>query len=292
MKATMWLRSLLVLTAMILGLMAFPSCGSNGTPMVRPPSEPDRAYAPTEMTESAPALAKGGTSSPDRLITRTASLDLLVDSVSATMDSITNSMVAIDGFIVSSQLSGEGDTQVGWMSVRVPVNHLAIAIETVRSMAVRVQRESTSALDVTEEYVDLTSRLIVLQKAEEQYLRLLEQAKTVQDILKVQQEASRVQAEIEQLKGRMQYLETVTATSLITINLRPATSGEPLVQKGWSPLETVKSSVRGLTGFGLGLADFFIRAAIFAPIWGSIIGITWLSIRWVRRRKKNPPSRG
>ena len=85
----------------------------------------------------------------------------------------------------------------------------------------RVESERSFAQDVTEEYVDLQCRLKSLQNTEEQYLNLLLRAETVEDTLMVQRELSSVQSQIEQLKGRMNYLEHTSATSLINVEDGP-----------------------------------------------------------------------
>jgi hypothetical protein len=155
----------------------------------------------------------------------------------------------------------------------------------IRSLGVRVIGESTSTRDVTEEHIDLTSRLQVLEETLDQYLRLLERAKNVEDILKVQKEATNVQSEIEQLKGRINYLERTSATSLLNVNLQPATNQDPLVKPGWSPVETIKTALRGLSTFAQAVADAIISIAVFSPVWLPLLGASLLGIRWLRRRK-------
>jgi plastocyanin len=61
-----------------------------------------------------------------------------------------------------------------------------------------------------------------LEATEEQLLRLMEKAETVEEMLDVQRELSRTRGEIEQTKGRMQYLERTSATSLIEVHLEQA----------------------------------------------------------------------
>ncbi|GAI25104.1 unnamed protein product, partial [marine sediment metagenome] len=89
-------------------------------------------------------------------------------------------------------------------------------------LAADVTHEETSAKDVTEEYVDLSAKLKNLEATEEQYLRLMEKAEKVEDILAIQKELSKTRGEIEQTKGRMQYLERTSATSLIRVQLNQA----------------------------------------------------------------------
>ncbi|MBA7662013.1 hypothetical protein ES703_70036 [subsurface metagenome] len=104
----------------------------------------------------------------------------------------------------------------------MPAEDFGDAMESLRRMAVDVTHEDTSAKDVTEEYIDLSAKLKNLEATEEQYLRLMEKAEKVEDILNIQRELSKTRGEIEQTKGRMQYLERTSATSLIRVQLNQA----------------------------------------------------------------------
>ena len=226
----------------------------------------------------------------NRMTVRSSHIDILVKNVAGTMESIEGVTARLGGFVVSSQLSGEVENRFGWMSIRIPAEQLETAMVDIRALAVRVAQETMNAQDVTEEYVDLESRLRVLEETEKHYLRLLGKAETVEDILKVRQAAIDVQVQAEQIKGRMAYLETTAAKSLVTIDIRPATSGKSLVEPGWAPLETVKDAIRGLIGFAQGIVDLLIRAAIFAPIWIPGIWLIWFMIRRIRRQRRSTGS--
>lgn len=279
-------------------ILSILGCGNNDA--ISPPyGETEGFYAEAsqesmvlaEMISSPVREARGlsysDLATSNRLTVKNASLDIVVDNLLETISAISVLTRARRGFVVSSQIGGEGINQFGWISVRVPADELESTITQIRSLAVRVTGESTSTQDVTEEHIDLKSRLQVLEETLDQYLRLLDRAKNVEDILKVQKEATNIQSQIEQIKGRINYLETTSATSLLTISLQPSTNPDPLVKPGWNPLETVKAALRGLSGFGQGIADALISIAVFSPVWLTVIGAFWLSIRWIRRRKKS-----
>ena len=103
-----------------------------------------------------------------------------------------------------------------------------------------------------------------------------------EDILRIYDSLSRVRQEIEQIKGRMQYLERTSSMSLISVNLEPVATAKPLVRAGWSALEALKSAIRGIVIFGQWLVVAVIVIIIFVPVWGTILGI----ILWRRRRRK------
>ena len=180
-------------------------------------------------------------------------------------------------------------SEYGLVSFRVPAQRTSDSLLRLRDLAVRVPDETTQTEDVTEQYIDLQGRLSNLERTEEQYIRLLAQAQSVEAMLKVQRELSNVQGLIETNKGRIQYLERTSAMSLITVNLQLATSVEPLVLPGWSFPETVKDALRSLLVFGQWVGTATIWVIIYSPVWASVLAVSYLGVRglfrYLRRAK-------
>jgi PKD repeat protein len=159
---------------------------------------------------------------PERMIVRTGEMALVVTDVLDTLEQIVELADRYDGYVVSSNSWREGDSLVGSISIRVDAANFDNAIRSLRNMAVEVNYESTTSKDVTEEYVDLSAQLSNLELSEAQLRELMERAGTVEEILAVQRDLSDVRGEIERTKGRMQYLEQTSSTSLINVQLQQA----------------------------------------------------------------------
>ncbi|HJX13764.1 MAG TPA: DUF4349 domain-containing protein, partial [Dehalococcoidales bacterium] len=155
----------------------------------------------------------------DRMIIRTGDMSLVVTDVAAAIEQITRLAASYNGFVVSSNTWQERERMMGNISIRVDASSFDDAIRALRGLGVEVRQESTSGQDVTEEYVDLSSRLKNLEAAEAQLLKLMEQAGKVSDILEVQRELVKTRGEIEQTRGRMQYLEQSSSMSFIQVRL-------------------------------------------------------------------------
>lgn len=153
---------------------------------------------------------------------RTGDMSLVVADVMTAIERIINLAEGYEGYVVSSNSWREGDRLVGAIAIRVAAERFDDAIRALRELAVEVNSESTSSKDVTEEYIDLSARLHNLEASEEQLLELMKQAGKVEEILEVQRELSKTRGEIEQTKGRMQYLEQTSSTSLINVRLDQA----------------------------------------------------------------------
>jgi hypothetical protein len=218
----------------------------------------------------------------ERMIVRNGDISLIVTDVSQAMEAISQLAGGYNGYVVSSSVSGEEEGMRGWISIRVPDDSFEQALAGIRELAVRVEEESTNSQDVTEEYIDLEARLANAEATEQQYLALLDKAEDVDDILRIYDYLSRVRQEIEQIKGRMQYLERTSSMSLISAYLRPEFSGKATVPAGWNVLQIFKSAARGLVITGQVLGTIAIWLLIFIPIWGTVLGI----ILWRRHKRK------
>jgi hypothetical protein len=218
----------------------------------------------------------------ERMIVRNGDMSLIVTDVTQAMEAISQLAGGYNGYVVSSSVSGEEEDTRGWISIRVPDDSFEQALASIRELAVRVEEESTNSQDVTEEYIDLEARLANAEATEQQYLALLDKAEDVDDILRIYDYLSRVRQEIEQIKGRMQYLERTSSMSLISAYLRPEFSGKATVPAGWNVLQIFKSAARGLVITGQVLGTIAIWLLIFIPIWGTVLGI----ILWRRHKRK------
>jgi PKD repeat protein len=158
----------------------------------------------------------------DRMVVRTGSMQMVVNDISSVMDSISKIAANYGGYVVTSQRGKEGERNIGNISIRILAENYDKATADLRALAKSVTSESTSSQDVTEEYVDLDSKVKNLEATESQLLKIMQTATKTEDILSIQRELTNVRGEIDQAKGRMQYLQRTSSTSLIQIRLEEA----------------------------------------------------------------------
>ena len=195
--------------------------GRNGGFNAAPTALPMTTAPPPTIVLQQPPQSSGvsDATTPDRMIVRTGNMALVVEDITVAIDRISKLAETAQGYVVSSNSWREGERLHGTISIRVPAGGFGDMMSAIIKLAVEVTSQTTSSQDVTEEYVDLTAKLKNLEAAEQQLLRIMEKAEKVEDILSVQRELSNTRSQIEQTKGRMQYLEKTSATSLITVNL-------------------------------------------------------------------------
>jgi hypothetical protein len=105
------------------------------------------------------------------------------------------------------------------ITVRIPKTHFDSFLSELSGDIKKFDNKSVTVQDVTEEFVDITARLAVKKETEQGYLRLLNQAKTIKDILDIQNELQDIRSDIESIEGRLRYLKNSVNFSTLHISM-------------------------------------------------------------------------
>ena len=143
-----------------------------------------------------------------------------------------------------------------------------------------VERRNLSTADVTAQHADITARLAAKRALEQEYLRLLKQAKKVSDMLEVQEKLGEVREEIEATESRLKKLNDQVGFSTITVVLyQPLTldtPDAPVVSIGSRLVEALYDGWRLIVGLLIGAVTVW-------PLWLLGAGGWWLIRRWRRK---------
>lgn len=105
------------------------------------------------------------------------------------------------------------------LTIRVPAPRFREAMESLGSLGDVLDR-SWEAQDVTDEVRDLDIRLNNAMDLRDRLRALIEEAKTVEDALKIETELERITLEIERIKGMLKSFEDRIAYSTIEVTFR------------------------------------------------------------------------
>jgi len=275
-------------------------------------SEPQYAEAPREEMayDRAPSAATGNVAydaapvnleaaQPAKMIIYNAELSLVVKDSGVAQEDITRMIEGVGGYVSnSSSYTYSGGLRRITLTLRLPAEKFNDTMKALRDMAMEVTQENIGSQDVTQEYVDLESRLRALEAKADRLEKLMEQAEDTEAVLAVYEQLSQTQVEIEQTKGRMQYLERSAAMATITVSLTPDALSQPIEIAGWRPGGIAKESFQTLINVFQWLIGALIRIFIVVvPVALFLGGLFYLFIKGLgllfgrrKRAPKTPPA--
>ncbi len=178
-------------------------------------------------------LLAAGDGPIDARVIRDGSIELRIDPGSFGSVAAQVRVIATDlgGYVASGESRVEEyDAEryaVGWFTIRVPVERFDDAVARLSGLGENVS-SSLSSRDVTEEYVDLEGRLDYWREQEAFYTRLMREAETIDDLVTIQTRMQDVLLNIEQIEGRLRYLDARTQYATLTVGLTEV-PGEPVL---------------------------------------------------------------
>lgn len=326
-------------TLLVVVLLALAACG--GAPaateapaeyFAEPPAAPAQDAAaknvesgvvaevpPLPMPTAGPAFEISGqegenivVQNTNRKIIKNADVRLLVKDTDVAISRTTQVITDLGGYIVSSRVWYQdyfgNNLKYATVTIGIPVDQFEQALQRFRDLSIRVLDENATGEDVTDQYVDLESQLTNLEATRARIQEFLKDAKSVDEALRINQQLSDIENQIEQIKGRMNYLANRSAFSTITVNFEPelpiltptptptiAPTNTPVptaTLAPWKPGETFGKAQQTVTVAYRGIFEFLIwLVVVVLPILLPPVLIVWLLWK-VLTRKPNKPSGG
>ena len=280
-------------SALLLFALAFSACGgeeaarSSGT-----------AHSEAEAARAVPSvgggeLAAADTGVPDdlavqdfdRKIVKTAELGIRANEVRDAAAKAQQIAAGYGGSVLSSQIEGDGSVSAD-LVLLVPSPEFEAALDELRGLGKKVTTDTVRGEDVTEEFVDLESRERNLLAAEQSLLELYDRANSVNAALSIERELTVVRGEIEQVQGRIKYLENRTDSSQISLSIQPVPSPGPPTS-AWSAARVVAQAWSASLSVLQALATVILSALVFG--WW-LIPVLAAGLVWWKRRARGPNS--
>jgi len=185
-----------------------------------------------------------------------------------------------------------GQVQLSRLVLRIPASDFAETVGELEKVGELASSDKSSE-DVSFDVIDTRARI----RAQEQSLRrvelLLERAESIRDVVSIESELTRRQAELEALKSKQAYLSDQTTYATITVYVE---------QKGEREKPTKPDTDE--SGFLAGLDSGWTALAAFATVLATIVGAllpwlvvlailgwpTWLLARRFARRRPDAPA--
>jgi Domain of unknown function (DUF4349) len=234
-------------------------------------------------------LAASGASAPadgsavgdfDRKIVKTAELGVRAEDVRENAADAQRIAAQFGGGVLSSQIEGDDDSVSADLVLLVPSSEFEAALDELRGLGKKVTTDAVKGEDVTEEFVDLEAQERNLLAAEASLLELYDRAASVNAALAIERELTNIRGQIEQVQGRIQYLEDRTASSRITLSIDPVAPPKP-EPPAWNPARVVAEAWDASLAVLQAMATVVLSAVVFG--WW-LVPVLVLGFVWWRRR--------
>lgn len=304
------MKNHLILTAFLLAFIACESPSSSGReyapeyaadevveydiPMTEQPAPPVQEMYEMAVADAAPrAGGPSGASSVaqppaapfdtvQKQIIKTARLVYEVKKLQEANQKVDSLVKRMGGYISSSNQNNHSQRHELDLILRIPSRNFDGLMNALGTLPERVDHKSVEARDVTEQYVDLRSRLQTKKKVAKRYQELLQKANTVKEILEVEEKLRYLQEEIEAKEGQLRYLTHQVGYSTIHLDLYEVQKYEYLPSRsphfGQRLLSSLDDGWQLFLGLTLGIFRLW-------PMW-LIVAVVIAGVRSWRRRRK------
>jgi hypothetical protein len=256
-----------------------PMDGGAGVYSERAAGSDARSVAPPQSAapDEVPGLS---IDTVQRELVRTAQISVEVTDPAASSRQVRFAAAGVNGFVTEEQSSETG----GLLVLRVPADALDRLVDDIAAVG-RVVGRSSQVLDATEEVVDLDARVASQQAGVVRVRALLAEAVSISDVVAIESELARREADLDSLTSRLEALRDRVALSTLTVDLRspgvPPVGDQPPagfrdgLAAGWDGLRAAGTAAAAIIGFLLP----------FLPVVAMLVGIIWLARRVVRTRR-------
>ena len=152
-------------------------------------------------------------------IIKDGNISVKTNDINASKNGIDELLKKLNAYYETENLQNNDQSISYDLKIRVPSNNFEKLISSIENGKDEIKSKSIQARDVTEEYVDIETRLTNKREYLKRYKELLSKALTVKDILAIEENIRTLQEEIESKEGRLKYLNDQVSFSTLDINL-------------------------------------------------------------------------
>ncbi|MCK5080708.1 MAG: DUF4349 domain-containing protein [Candidatus Moranbacteria bacterium] len=222
--------------------------------------------------------------SSDKKVIKNGNLTLKVENTENSAQKISEIIKNQNGEIFSTNFFERVKGQKsGSLTVKIPVDKFEATLALIKTVATQVVSESTTGQDITEQYSDLQAQLKNKRAEEQSFVKILDRAGDIDDVLAVTKQIARVRGEIERLEGRIKFMDSQTNMSTIVIALSEDIEIAP-VQNDWRPWQITKKAFSDLLNNSQDFVDGTIRFIIVSiPSLIPFLIFLWV-IYWISKK--------
>jgi hypothetical protein len=255
---------------------------SGAAPAVAPGEEKDAGGA--QAGNNAPARAPDKLPPDERSIIYTGTIRVEPDNINDAADAAIAAARTAGGDVGGDNRTTASDRSEATVTLRVPSGKFTEVMSALSKLGKEVGREVKTE-DVTEQVVDVQSRVATAQASVDRVRALLARATTLGEIVSLESEVAKREAELESLKARLNKLSSLAALSTVTAVF---TRNGP-VKQAEEPAETgfIAGFKGGWDSFTTSLNVLLTVLGALLP-WFVVLGVpTLVLVAFLRRTARN-----
>ncbi|ODT99535.1 MAG: hypothetical protein ABS81_25575 [Pseudonocardia sp. SCN 72-86] len=219
---------------------------------------------------------------PDRAVVRTATVRVEVPDPAGTAGDVRAAVAASGGYVADERSTSSRSS----LTVKVPAAQLDGFVTRVAGFGTVMDRSST-ARDVTDQLVDTDARVAAQRASVDRVRALLAQADSISEVVAIESELTRRQADLDSLERRLATLKATTEMATVEVSLVEA-GAPPAADSGTGFGDGLGVGWDWLRGLGAGLAAAAGFLLPMLPVVAVVVLVVWGVRRIVRARRTRP----
>lgn len=160
----------------------------------------------------------------ERKVIKKGEIKFQTKNIQETANFISETVKSLKGYISSDNVYNSEDRITQRIEIRIPSESFDNLLSRISANAKKIEYKNVQLEDVTQEYIDVESRIKTKKELEHQYIELLSKAKKVEEILSIEKELGTLRSDIESIEGRLKYLKDQVSLSTLTVDYYQLTS--------------------------------------------------------------------
>lgn len=266
--------------------------------------EPDEAYwntasvpmAPMEKPAAANPATSGGNVDADALkqsqrkIIKNKELSIETLEYDTFTSELQRKVNEFGGYIENSTQNGNRYYHNGLRSsnytIRIPAERFDEFTSIIGDMAT-ITYTYEYIDDITTKYVDTEARLAALKAERDSFIKLMDKAETIEDILKIQEYLTDVNYQIESYTAQLNTYKSLVSYSTLRLDVSEVERITPQVTARPGVFERIKTNLsENLYNISEGAKDLFVGIVSSSPYLGMLAVIVVIIIIIVKHSKK------
>lgn len=245
-------------------------------------AQPNNPYA-TRQVVAAVSTAQVAPISPK--IIKTADISYQVDNYRQACIHIANTVANMGGRVATERETRSAHSLNNQFVIRIDPSRFDSLVERLVEPAIYIQHKQINSEDITEQFVDLEARLTTRRAVEERYIAILKQAKTIKEILDVEEQLRQIREDIDAAEGKLRYLKARIGESTINLTIYEELPYQRMPEQSFFGrlAKAFAEGWHGLLEIILGLVSAWSFLLMLALA-------VWLLRRWWKKRQSAKPN--